>query len=259
MLKTKLFKILTESALIFHRELLQSLRNRVWVVIGLMQPVLFLVFFGPLLTRITSIPGFPARNAWQIFVPGLLVQLGLFSSAFVGFSLLEDIRNGVVERMRVTPASRLALLMGRVARDAIVLLAQSGILLLVALPFGLTAALPGLLVSMVLVVLTGISMASLSYGAAMILKSEDSLAPMLNAITVPLLLLSGILLPMSLAPTWLFDLAHINPFFYVVQALRSAFLGNFDSSNFVQGSVVSILLTAVSILFGFATFMRENV
>ena len=61
----------------------------------------------------------------QIFVPGMLIQLGMFGSMFVGFGIIAEIRYGTVERMRVTPASRLGLLLGRVLRDAVVLLQGS--------------------------------------------------------------------------------------------------------------------------------------
>src|SRR4051794_41948687 len=88
-----------------------SLRNPVWVVIGLVQPVLYLALFGPLLKQVVqSTPGLPPGDAWQIFVPGLLVQLGIFGAAFVGFGLIAEWRAGVIERMRVTPAHRTALL-----------------------------------------------------------------------------------------------------------------------------------------------------
>src|ERR1700735_4180972 len=92
-----------DTFLIFRRQMRQSLRNPVWVIIGLTQPILYLALFGPLLTHLTSAPGFQPGNAWQVYVPGLLVQLGLFGSAFVGFSIIAEWRMGVIERMRVTP------------------------------------------------------------------------------------------------------------------------------------------------------------
>src|SRR3954454_14331628 len=106
-----------DTLLIFRRQLRLTLRNPVWVVIGLIQPFLYLAFFGPLLKNVAGAPGFPEGSAWQVFVPGLLVQLGLFGTALVGFGIIAEYRAGVIERMRVTPVSRLALLLGRVLRD----------------------------------------------------------------------------------------------------------------------------------------------
>ena len=78
-------------------------------------------------------------NAYQIFVPGILVQLGIFGSLFVGFGLIAEYRAGVIESQRVTPASRTALLLGRVLRDVVVLLVQGTLLVLVSIPLGLRA------------------------------------------------------------------------------------------------------------------------
>ena len=87
-----------------------SLRNPAWLVISLMQPILYIVLFGPLLEPLAGQLG--SGNAYQIFVPGILVQLGIFGALFVGFGLIAEYRAGVIESQRVTPASRTALLLG---------------------------------------------------------------------------------------------------------------------------------------------------
>src|SRR4051812_1648902 len=185
-----------------------SLRNPVWVVIGLVQPVLYLALFGPLLKQVVgNTPGFPPGDAWQVFVPGLLVQLGIFGAAFVGFGLVAEYRAGVIEAARVTPASRSALLTGRGVRDVPVLVVQGAVLTLTAVAFGLRAPVGGVVLGLVTVGLLGAAFSSLSYAAALRLKSEDALAPLVNGLAIPILLLSGILLPMSLAPRWLRDVS----------------------------------------------------
>ena len=117
-----------DTLVVFRREMRLSLRNPAWVVIVLVQPVLYLVLFGPLLTKLPAgtlggsvSPGSPAgaAEAYRFFVPGLLIQLGLFGSMFVGFAIISDWRGGVIERFRVTPVSRLAVMSGRVLRDTI--------------------------------------------------------------------------------------------------------------------------------------------
>jgi ABC-2 type transport system permease protein len=95
---------ITDTRVVFSRSLRLSLRNPVWVIIGITQPLLYLLLFGPLLKKISGLHGFPHGNSWQVFVPGLLVQLGIFGALFVGFGLIGEVRDGVIERMRVTPA-----------------------------------------------------------------------------------------------------------------------------------------------------------
>ena len=77
--------------LVFQRSLRQSLRNPAWVLIGLLQPILYLALFGPLLIPVVqNTPGFPAGDAWQVLVPALLVQQALFGTLFVGFGLISE-------------------------------------------------------------------------------------------------------------------------------------------------------------------------
>jgi ABC-2 type transport system permease protein len=235
-----------------------SLRNPVWVIIGLTQPILYLALFGPLLERMDGVPGWPAGDAWQVFVPGLLVQLGIFGAAFVGFGLIGELRAGVVERERVTPAARGALLMGRVLRDVVVLLVQGLLLVGTATVFGLSAPLGGLLLGVVVVALLGAAFSAASYAAALTLKSEDALAPLLNSLAVPLLLLSGILLPMTLAPGWLETASDANAVKHVVDGVRALFLGDVADSAVLWGLVAVLGLAAAGIALGTRTFQRES-
>jgi ABC-2 type transport system permease protein len=251
-------RLLHDVFLVFNRSMRISLRNPTWLVVGLMQPVLYLCLFGPLLTKVANLPGFPPGDAWQVFVPGMLVMLGLFGSAFVGFSLLAEYRAGVVERMRVTPMSRAALLLGRVGRDLVVLLVQGIVLILVALAFGLRAPLGGIVIGVLLVIVLGVTMASISYGLALVLKSEDAFAPLLNAFMLPLMLLSGILMPMSLGPDWLYDLSRINPLSYVVDGARAAFRGDVVGQTFLIGILIAVALAVLGSAFGTRVFRREN-
>lgn len=245
--------------LVFRRSLRQSLRNPAWVLIGLLQPILYLALFGPLLIPIVqNTPGFPPGDAWQVLVPALLVQQALFGTLFVGFGLISEYRAGVIERMRVTPLGRPALLLGRALKDVLVLVVQAALLVALALPFGLRVPPAALVVALVLVAVLGLAMSSLSYALALKVRSEDALGPLFNTFALPLLLLSGVLLPMSLAPGWLFALSRANPFVYLVDAERALFQGELVSPTVVVGVGVAIALTAVTVGWGIRTFQRES-
>ncbi len=252
-------QMLYDILLIFRYQMRLSLRNPVWVVIGLTQPLLYLALFGPLLAGVADSPGFPAGDAWQVFVPGLLVQLGMFGSGFVGFGIIAELRMGIIERMRVTPVSRMALLLGRVLRDVVVLVVQSVLLTLCAFAFGLRAPLLGVILGLCFVPLLALSLASLSYTAGLLTRDEDAFAPLVSMVSVPLMLLSGILLPMSLAPDWLYVLARANPFLYIVDAMRSVFLGEYLTWTVFAGAAAAVLLAVLSVAFGTRTFRRQNV
>lgn len=254
--------MLRDISLVFRRHMAISLRNPAWVMIGIMQPVLYLVLFGPLMEKIvSSTPGFPPGDTWQILTPALLVQLSLFGSMFAGFSLLADLRTGVLERMRVTPVSRLALLLGRVLHDTVQLLVQALLLLLLAyLVFGMRAPVGGVALCLVMVALLAITLSSCSYAIALVLRSEEAFPAVLTSVSVPLMLLTGILVPitMDLAPRWLYVLSRINPFAHVMDAERASFRGDLTIDGLLTGSVVLLVMTVLAVWWGARTFQREN-
>lgn len=254
--------MLRDIRLIFRRELRLSMRNPTWLGIQIMQPLLYLVLFGPLMEKmVENTPGFPPGDVWTIFTPALIVMLALFGSSFVGFALLAEYRTGVVERFRVTPVSRVALLLGKVLNNALQALLQAVLLIALAVvAFGLRAPVGGVLLSLLIVVLLSIAMASISYALALTLKSEESFPALLNAVLLPVLLLSGILIPITtgLAPDWLYWISRVNPFSHVVEAERASFRGDLGMDTLFTGSVVLLVMTALAVWWGARTFQREN-
>lgn len=247
-----------DTMVVFRRAMTISLQNPIWIAITLMQPVLYLALFGPLLKSVAAVPGFPPGDAWQVFVPGLLVQLGIFGSSFVGFAIIAEWRAGVIDRMMVTPVRRTALITGRVLRDMIMLTVQGALLIGVAFLFGLRVSPVAIIAGLFLVALLGGTFAYLSYAAGLALKSEDALAPLINSIALPILLLSGILLPMSLAPTWLETLSNFNPLKHVVDGLRSIFRGDLLTMSSLTGLGVGLLLLALSAFVGNRVFRAQT-
>lgn len=215
------------------------------------------MLFGPLLTRATQAAG-AGDNAFNWFVPGLLVQTALFGAAFVGFALVAELRFGVIERMRVTPMSRFAMLFGRSLRDVTILVTQAAIMMVLAIPFGLSIDPAGALITLGLLALLGLFIAPLSYTAGLVLKSEDALAPLVQGIALPVLLLSGILLPMSLAPDWLRTLASFNPLTHAVDAARALFNGQWGDPEVLIGVGMTGVLAILALLLASRTFGRAN-
>lgn len=194
-------RFLRDTWILFSHNVRMTLRNPVWVFLGIFTPVLYLLLFAPLLDPLTNAPGFPAGGGLEGFTPAALVIIGMFGATFVGFGLIAQLSAGEIERLRVTPASRLALLMGSVLRDVAQLLEQAALLVVIALLLGLELEnVAG--VGMALVML-GLLLASCSYALALTLKDENSFSSTLQFFLAPLLLLSGILLPLTLAPDWL--------------------------------------------------------
>jgi ABC-2 type transport system permease protein len=239
-------KLARDTWLVFQRALGQTVRNPTWVVVLLAQPLMFLYLFGPLLKG-NGLRNIPNRDVFNVFVPGLLVQLAMFGTMFVGFGLVAELRYGVIERFRVTPISRVALLLGRSLRDVVALVVQAMLLMLLALPLGLHIKVAGMVVMVGMMVLLGLMFSAFSYALAMMLKSEDALAPLMNMLSMPLLLLSGILIPMTFAPRWLRGVSKVNPVTHVVDAARQLFQGHVWNGTVATGVIVGGVLAALTV------------
>ncbi|MDP9101810.1 MAG: ABC transporter permease [Actinomycetota bacterium] len=249
--------MLTETWVVFLRQTRQLVRNPVWVFFGLTQPILYLGLFGPLLKNVSG-GGLGGNRAWAVFVPGLLLQLAIFTAGFAGFGIIQELREGVVDRQRVTPARRLSLILGRTMSSVVTIGVQALLLTLVALPFGLSASVAGVALSLLLVMVLALGMAAASYAMGLILKDEDSFAPFIQGVTLPLLLLSGVLLPLSLAPAWLKHVSQANPLSYSVDALRALFRGDLGNRDVVLGAVCTVALAGLLSWWGTRTFQRSS-
>ncbi|MEO5852523.1 MAG: ABC transporter permease [Nocardioides sp.] len=247
-----------ESSIVFRRQIRMNLRNPAWVVIGALQPVLYLLLFGPLLKPIVaSFPGAP-DNEFTFLVPGLLVQLGMFGAFFAGFGLIAEWREGVVEAERVTPASRTALLVGRLMRDLLQLLVQALILVGLGLVMGMRGPVGGIVFGVALTLLVGGACAAASNALALSTKSEDVMAPVINMVMMPVLLLSGILLPMTLGPAWLQRVSDFMPFRWIVDAVRGSFAGDLTASTLLWGTGWAVVLFGLALWWGTSTFRKED-
>jgi ABC-2 type transport system permease protein len=247
-------KFLRDTWLVFQRQILLLLRNPVWVMVGIIQPLFYLLLFAPLLKP--ALGAASDADTYRVFVPGVLVMLAMFMG-FSGFGLIAELRAGVIERSRVTPVSRVALLLGRCLRDVASLLLQAVIVTLLAIPFGLRANVWDVLLAFLLVALMTMFMASLGYALGLKLRSEDALAPLLNMLVLPITLLAGILLPLTYAPTWLKRVAEWNPFSWGVEAARALFRGDRDSDYIWQALLILGPLTALAVVVSSRAFAKS--
>ena len=249
--------MLTETFVVFQRQMRILLRNPVWVVFGLTQPIIYLVLFGPLLKKVSG-GGLGGNDSWRIFVPGLLMQLAIFGAGFAGFGIIQELREGVIDRQRVTPARRLSLILGRTLSNTVTIAVQGAVLIAVAIPFGLDPSWGGVAVSLACICVLAIGISAASYAMGLILKDEDAFAPFIQGVSLPLLLLSGVLLPMSLAPAWLSTASKGNPLTHVVDGTRSLFRGDFGDGDVLLGAGIAIALSALLAWWGTRVFQRQS-
>jgi ABC-2 type transport system permease protein len=248
-------KALTDTRLLFNRYGLEMVRNPVWVFVGLSTPLLYLVLFTPLLNDLSigsassGLSG--SGHAIDSFLPGILALLAFASGSGPGFNTIFELQAGVTERFRVTPSSRAAILLGPILFATVAMFVFDIALVAVGAAFGFNIHLAGLLILAVLLGLLMITTAAFSIAMAIATGNISGFAAIINGMNLPVLLLGGVLLPISLGPTWLRVLAHFDPLYYLVEAARALAAGNLATSATWQAFAV---LTPLSILtVGWAT------
>jgi ABC-2 type transport system permease protein len=249
-------KMLLEIYFMFWRKVLEKLRNPVFIVMGIATPIIYLAFFAPLLKNLVGTSNFPKGDVLDVFVPGMLVMTAFYNGLFSGWSVIDELRSGVIERFRSTAASRFSFLAGPVFCEILVMLLQACIFVLISLPFGYHIHLAGSLVLALLLVLLLALVSSFIHAVALLTKDEDKLAPIVQGVSLPLTLLSGMLLPMSLAPHWLQILAHFNPIYYVVEASRFLSNGQIATREVALAFLIMIPFTVIVMTWATRVFRK---
>jgi ABC-2 type transport system permease protein len=224
--------------LLFQRYLTQLLRNPVWVIVGFSTPILYLALFTPLLKHLIGSGGLPTGNVLDLFLPGILSLLAFATGIGPGFNTLFELKAGVIERFRVTPASRFAILLGPILASMLMMLVFDAAVVAIAFGFGFSVHWAGLGVLVVLLGLLMVTVAAWSIATALVTKEISGFAAIANGINLPILLLAGVLLPISLGPAWMRVLAHFNPLYYLVQASRVLAAGTLSGTAVWQAFAV---------------------
>ncbi len=234
--------MIKEISLILMRKLMETRRNPIYIFMLLINPVLYLVCFSPLLKGLDLQQFTASDNVLTFFIPGVLTLIAS-GGMFVGFGTVGELRHGVIERFRVTPIRRFSILAGMVLQNVIVTLASALFLVLLCIPCGFHCHPWGMIVSFILLMLLVTTTASFSHTIAFITKREDKLSPVVHGVYMPLTLLSGMMLPMELAPKWLQILAHGNPMYYVIKASRHLVVGDFADPSIGYAFLFMISVT----------------
>jgi len=245
-----------QTGLFFRRKLLETLRQPVWIITGLTAPVLYLALFAPLLRSLDGSPAFPSGHVLDVFVPGVLVLIAFGAGMGAGWPVIWELDSGVLERLRVTPASRLALLLGTVLRDIVMCVVPGVVVIAIAAVFGFHLHWAGLPLLFGLLALLTAACSATSSALGLILKQIGGLAAVVTGVQLPLTLLAGILLPLSLGPSWLRVLGHLNPMYYAVQAARALAAGSIATGAVGLGFLVMGAVTALAMWWGTRAYQQ---
>lgn len=241
---------------IMFRELRPVLHDPFSMVFTLVQPLTFLLLFAPLLAGTT---GMPTAQSLAWFVPGVLCMIALFGTGMTGSNLLYEIHGGSHERTLVTPAPRAALIVGRALKEVVPLVGQCLLVVGVALLMGYRADAVGTVLGLVLLGLFGIGTGALSYALGLATATTEWMFwAVQQTLLFPLLLLSGMLLPIEDGPRWLQWLAAANPLTHLVDAERALAAGDVLSGDVGRGVVATAAVLVVGLWTGVRGILRAG-
>lgn len=205
------------------RQMRMLFRQPVWIAITLVQPIIWILLYGQAFKNALDLREFGSDNYLTYLTPGIVVMTALFSGGWSGFGLIEDIKNGVMDRFLVTPASRGAIIVGRVVQLAIIAVIQSAILLATGWLTGADySTIFGLVVLVVAAILLGAAFGGLSNAMSVVVRREETVIAAVNFIILPLTFLSTVFLAVEILPGWIQGISAFNPVSWAVDAGRGA-------------------------------------
>jgi len=244
----------------FVRWNIKAVRNPFVLVVSLVQPIIFLILFTQVFGQVAT--GAVNQGAVDIsyetyLVPAICMQVALAAAATSGVGLVNDIENGMFEKVLVSPMNRTAVFLGKTAAEVVRIAAQ--ITIIIGLGVVLGAEVATGVVGAVGIVLVGILFSfwfvALSNTLAVLTRDQESTIIGANLLQFPLLFVSTAFLPLAVLPGWIQVVARFNPVTYGVDAARAIMLGR-DVMTVVEvtafGGVYDTLVPAVAVLLGLA-------
>jgi ABC-2 type transport system permease protein len=245
--------------ILWYREMIKFFRARFRIIGAVAMPLFMLIFLGFGFRRI-DIPGLPPEIGYfQYFVPGIIGMTLLFTGISVGMIVLMDRQFGFLKEIMVTPASRVSIVLGRIAGGATTSIIQASIILLVSVAMGFKpSGIPQLAAAFVVMLLISVIFISSGLILASRLRDVHDYNNIMNFMNFPLFLLSGALFPIDNLPAVIKVFAILDPLTYGVDALRGLLIG-VSSFSLILDLAILAGLAAVMVMLAAHAFKTGDV
>ncbi len=246
----------------WYRQVKRFWRAKPRVIGTFIQPIFWLLFFGLGFSAAFRAGGrtgvFLGLDYLSYLMPGVVLMTIFMGSFMSGISVIWDKEFGYLKVVLVSPASRKASIIGRSLGDATIAIIQGLVILffgyLIVPTINLLNLIPFLIVSIIM----SLSFASLGIIIATKMQTIEGFQLIINIITMPLLFLSGIFYPVSLAPLWIRVIALANPLTYAVDASRFLLLGVSEFS-FIFDITLLISLSSIFLILAIYQFDKATI
>lgn len=232
----------------------------IWVIVSLIYPILWLILFGSLFSNNPLSVGNQSIKYLDYFAPGMVAATTVFGALWAGTGILYDKERGILNRIYATPLSKISIVWGYVLPSLSGVIVQSCIILFVAYLLGVRyqGNLLSILAAVGVVCLLGFSLSSISHALALFLGRQETLISAINFISLPLLFLSGVLLPLEIAPGWVQKISLMNPVHYGSEILRTLLCMNYPQQNYTKNLSILLIWGIISIVLAMISMRSEE-
>jgi len=205
--------------IVWRRDLIRFINDRIRIAASLVQPLLFLFVMGSGLQRLSS-AGTHGVNLKTFIYPGILCIAVMFTSMFSAASIVWDREFGFLREMMVAPVRRSSIVIGKCLGGATVASSQGVIMILLA-PLVHVPYAPLLILGIFgMQLLLAFTITAFGVMVAIRIKQMQAFFGVMQMIVMPMFFISGALFPASGLPGWLTVLNRIDPLTYGVDPMR---------------------------------------
>jgi ABC-2 type transport system permease protein len=252
-----------ETGALYRRQIRRLSRQPMIIFFSILQPLIFLVLFGQIFSRIANLPGtedaFGGVSYLQFFIPTVMLQSVLFNSAQSGAGMITDIDSGFLDKLLTTPINRLSILFGRILGDLTRLTLQAILVVVIGFAFGqlqsdeveFAYGLPGIAGAVAITTLFALLLCSFNVFIALATRNTELTFMLGQFMILPLFFLSPAQLPLEILPDWIEAIAKLNPVTYAIEAMR----GLLNGEDAIDDSLGEAVLKAVLYLGGLSAIM----
>ena len=210
---------------IWLRSMKRYIRSRSRILGSVAMPLFLLLFLGFGLNSIVN-TGSLGQDYSRFLMPGMVSMSVLFTSIFAGVQIIWDKQFGFLKETLVAPVTRLEIMLGQTAGGATTAVLQGGLLMILAVLLGLTAASPaGFAIAFAFMLLIGIAFTAFGIAIASRMEDMTGFQLIMNFLVFPLFGLSGAFFPISSLPGWFSLLTLLDPLTYGVEGIRYGLTG----------------------------------
>jgi ABC-2 type transport system permease protein len=227
--------------IIWYRDMLRFVRDRVRFATSLAMPVLYLGVFG---TGLSSAMGggfgVPGLKYIQYMFPGVIGMTVLMSGLMGAMSIVWDREFGFLKEVLVAPVHGAAVAVGKALGGATQATIQGVVILILAPLLGVALTPLGVVQLLVLIFLLAFAVSSLGVLISTRMKTMQGFQAVMNLLMMPMFFLSGALFLLNGLPGWMTALTRINPAAYGIDALRRVAL---TGAGLPNGAVDRLAMT----------------